>query len=115
MQTYTGGCHCGNVRYEAQANLEKVISCNCSHCHKKGLLLAFIPAEQFTLQSGEENLSEYRFNRKTIQHLFCKNCGVQSFSHGNNNGKPTVALNVRCLDGVDLETLSLTPFNGKDF
>ena len=116
MNVYTGGCHCGAVRYEATSALDKVLTCNCSHCSKKGLLLNFIPAEQFKLLSGEEKLTEYQFNKKHIHHMFCSVCGVQSFSNGMGpGGKATVALNVRCLDGIDIDSLTLTPFNGKDY
>jgi hypothetical protein len=114
MKTYIGGCHCGKVRYEVQTDLSQVLSCNCSHCSKKGFLLAFVPANQFTLISGEDDLSEYRFNKKVIQHLFCKTCGVQSFGRGvSPKGEETVAVNVRCLDEVDLEALTITPVDGK--
>lgn len=109
---YTGGCHCGAVRYEVETTLEKVLECNCSHCHKKGLLLNFVDKDKFTLLSGKENLIEYNFNKKHIRHLFCKTCGVQSFSEGVTF--PKAAINVRCLDGVDTKSLTLTPFNGKD-
>jgi hypothetical protein len=115
---YTGGCHCGAVRYEAEVDLDaaKIIECNCSHCHKKGLLLTFIKPEEFTLLSGEENLTEYQFNRKVIHHLFCKTCGVQSFARGKNRaGEELISINVRCLDGVDTKSLTLIPVNGKDF
>ncbi len=116
MQTYKGGCHCGKVQYEAQTDLSRVIECNCSHCEKKGLLLAFIPAEQFKLISGEESLIDYQFNKKMIHHLFCNTCGVQSFGRGKNKeGKDTVSLNVRCLEGLDLKTLTTTPFDGKSW
>lgn len=115
MNTYTGGCHCGNVRYEVALDLQQVISCNCSLCSKRGWLLSFAPASSFTLLKGEESLTEYRFNTKKIAHLFCKTCGVASFGRGTNqNDEPTVSVNVRCLDGVAVESLTVFPYNGKD-
>lgn len=113
---HAGGCHCGKVRYETDVDLGNVIECNCSHCSRKGLTLSFVPASQFSLTSGEDNLSEYRFNTKKIQHLFCKDCGVQSFSRGKTKeGADTVAVNVRCLDEVSLEELEPNKFDGKNY
>jgi hypothetical protein len=109
VQIYTGGCHCGAVRYEVQTDLAPVISCNCSMCSKAGWLLTFVPAGQFTLLSGEDNLTDYQFNKKIVHHLFCKTCGVKSFGRGKDKeSSDTVAINVRCLD--DVEPSSLTPF-----
>jgi hypothetical protein len=117
MKTYTGGCHCGKFRYEVDTDLEKVIECNCSHCFKKGLLLTFVPEVQFRLTEGNENeLTEYLFYKKKIHHLFCPVCGVQSFARGENSkGEKLIAINVRCLDDVDLAELTITAVNGKDF
>lgn len=109
---YTGGCHCGAVRYEVETTLEQVLECNCSHCHKKGLLLNFVDKDKFTLLQGRENLTEYNFNKKAIRHLFCKTCGVQSFAEGVTF--PKMCVNVRCLDGVEPKDLTITPYNGKD-
>lgn len=109
---YTGSCHCGAVRYEVETSLEKVLQCNCSHCEKKGLLLDFVDKDKFKLLSGSENQSEYLFNKKAIRHLFCSTCGVQSFAEGVTF--PKVAINVRCLDDVDISSLKLVPYNGKD-
>ncbi len=78
----------------------------------KGLLLNFIDKDKFKLLKGSEDLTEYNFNKKTIRHLFCKHCGVESYGEGVTF--PKVAINVRCLDGIDLDSLTLTPFNGKD-
>ncbi|MEK7567994.1 MAG: hypothetical protein AAB513_03695 [Patescibacteria group bacterium] len=64
MKKYTGGCHCGAVPYEVETDLEKIISCNCSHCEKKGLLLVFVDKDKFKLLKGEDNLTEYKFNKK---------------------------------------------------
>jgi hypothetical protein len=117
MKTYTGGCHCGKFRYEVDADLEKVITCNCSHCHKKGLVLAFVPEHQFRLTEGTEaELTDYQFNKKLIHHLSCPVCNVQSFGRGENSkGEKLVSLNVRCLDDVELSDLTITQVNGRDF
>lgn len=116
MQKYTGGCHCGAVRYEVETDLVRTMVCNCSHCEKKGFILTFVPAEQFVLLSGENHLSEYRFNTKKIAHLFCQICGVQSFGRGSDKeGKETIMINVRCLNGVDLATLHPSSVDGKSF
>jgi hypothetical protein len=111
---YSGGCHCRRVRYEVTTGLTPVISCNCSHCQPKGFLWTFVPAEQFRLISGEGEMTLYQFNRKVIEHLFCRTCGVQPFARGKGrDGKDTVSINVRCLDDVDLAALQVTPFDGR--
>ena len=113
-KTLTGGCHCGNVRYEVTTDLAQVIRCNCSLCSKRGWLLSFVPADQFRLLSGEEALVDYQFNHKVIHHLFCKVCGVESFGRGvGPGGQETVAVNLRCLDDVDLSLLNPVDYDGK--
>jgi len=113
-QTYTGGCHCGRVRYQVMADLSRVISCSCSHCQKRGLLLAFTTPDQFFLTAGQSEFSDYQLNKKVMHHLFCAACGIESFARGTApDGKEMVAINARCLDGVDLATLTLTPIDGR--
>lgn len=114
-KTWTGGCHCGQVRYEVTSELTPVISCNCSICLKSGTLLAFLPASRFKLLTGEASLSDYQFNKKIIHHLFCKSCGVRSFSRGKGpDGSDMVAINVRCLDDIDLSKITPVPYDGKN-
>lgn len=114
MTTYQGGCHCGKVRYEVDLELGSALECNCSHCAMKGLLLAFVPDAAFRPLSGEAEQTEYRFNKKQLAHLFCPVCGVQSYSRGENSkGEKTVAINLRCLDGVDADTLPRHKYDGK--
>ena len=115
MKKQIGGCHCGKIRYQVALDLKSAMTCNCSYCSKKGFILAFVPQNQFKLLSGENNLTEYQFNKKVIQHLFCKNCGVQSFGRGTApDGSPTVMINVRCLDNLDFSKIPTTEFNGKE-
>ena len=111
---YQGGCHCGKVRYEVKSGMEAVISCNCSICAKSGYWLTFVPESDFKLLSGGGDLADYQFNKKHIHHVFCKTCGVRSFAKGTSpDGVTMIAVNVRCLDDVDLSTLKPAPFDGK--
>jgi len=111
---YTGGCHCGEVRYEVTTDLADVMSCNCSICTKLGALWMFTTPDQFALRTGEECLTEYRFNTRSVQHLSCTACGIESFVRGEMpDGTAVVGINVRCLDGVDIAALKPKPFDGK--
>jgi hypothetical protein len=115
-QKYTGSCHCGSVRFEVQGDMTNVISCNCSMCSRTGALLAFVPAEQFKLLAGEDVQLDYQFNRHVIHHLFCRNCGIRSFAKGIGPGGAEMrAINVRCLDGIDLDELKIKKVDGRSF
>ena len=113
---YSGSCHCGAVKYEMTTNLARVMECNCSHCSRKGFLLSFVLVNQFTLLHGGDALGEYQFNKHVIAHLFCKTCGVQSFARGKRHDRTAmIAVNVRCLEGVDPAALTISQVNGRAF
>ncbi|HEU4617974.1 MAG TPA: GFA family protein [Gammaproteobacteria bacterium] len=115
IEHYKGGCQCGAVTYEVDVDLGSTITCNCSRCQKLGFVLAFAPAERFELKSGENNLTEYLFNKKQIRHLFCKTCGVESFALGKRpiDGAAVAAINVNCLEGVDPRALKPKHVDGR--
>jgi hypothetical protein len=46
---HSGGCHCGDVRYEVETDLARVMTCNCSICQKRGALWSFVGAAKFNL------------------------------------------------------------------
>ena len=101
-QTYTGGCHCGAVRYQVDMDLKQgTIRCNCSICSKARAWLAAVGGNDFRLLQGAEVLSDYQFGNKRIHHLFCKNCGIKSFGRGlGADGSEFIAVLVNCLDDV---------------
>ena len=72
VQCHHGSCHCGAVAYDVDVDITNLVSCNCSRCQRLGSVLAFAPRDSFRLLSGEDNLTEYLFNRKVIRHLFCR-------------------------------------------
>ncbi|MBI2964354.1 MAG: GFA family protein [Deltaproteobacteria bacterium] len=109
---FTGGCHCGRVRFRVEATLERVTECNCSVCSKKGFLHLIVPRERFELLAGADELSTYRFNTGVAQHLFCRHCGIHSF-YVPRSDPDKIDVNVRCLDGVDLSAVRPLPFDGR--
>jgi hypothetical protein len=79
-----------------------------------GFVLAFTPRQNFHLKSGEDDLTEYLFNKKVIRHLFCSTCGVESFAYGKMpDGAPIAAINVNCLEGVDPRKLNSKHVDGR--
>ena len=115
MRTHSGGCHCGRVRFEVTAPAAIVVDeCDCSMCRKFGFLHLIVPAERFRLLSGKEALSTYTFNTGKAKHYFCAICGVKSFyvprSHPDG-----ISVNARCIDEGSVESMSVRPFNGRDW
>ena len=110
---YRGSCHCGKVAFEAQGEIGKVLACNCSMCKRKGSLLWFVPKAQFRLLTEDSAAGTYLFNKHAIRHRFCATCGIHPYAEANDrNGQPTAAINVRCLEGVDPESLEVQHFDG---
>jgi hypothetical protein len=111
--TFNGSCHCGQISFEAVGDLQKVFECNCSICRRKGMKMWFVPHTQFKLLSDRDKLATYSFGAKRIQHHFCPTCGVAPFGEGiDPQGNEMAAINVRCLDGVDLDALPVQHFDG---
>ncbi len=111
---YKGSCHCRRVTFEVEGTVGKVLECNCSHCSRKGYLLWFVPRKQLKLTTPESDLSTYMFNKHVIKHHFCPTCGCAPFGFGADpSGATTAAVNVRCLEGIDLAELERTPYDGR--
>jgi hypothetical protein len=109
-----GSCHCGNVKYEVEGEIDKVIACNCSMCQRKGSLLWFAPIDKFTRLTPESNEKPYLFNKHRIEHRFCTNCGMHSFAIGiNPKGEKMAAINVRCIEDIDLDKVPVTHYDGR--
>ena len=111
---YKGSCHCGGIRFEVEGDFREVMECNCSICSRKGSLLAFVPQEKLKMLTPKERMSTYTFNKHIIQHHYCPTCGIHPLAQAKDrSGKPTAAINVRCLEGIDLASLKVRQFDGR--
>ncbi|SKA21499.1 Uncharacterized conserved protein [Enhydrobacter aerosaccus] len=113
-QTYTGSCHCRAVAFTVDLDLDQALRCNCSICTKLGAVWAFAPKARMTFTSGADALDDYQFGQKRLHHRFCRHCGIESFAEGvAPDGTPTVGINLRCLDGVEIEKLTPRLHDGR--
>jgi len=111
---YRGSCHCGQVAYEVDGEIKSALACNCSICQRKGSLLWFVPRDTMTLQTPEDASRVYQFNKHAISHRFCPTCGIHPYSDGADaKGNRFAAINVRCLENVDLESVKVTHYDGR--
>lgn len=111
---YHGHCHCGKIAYDVEAEMQPATECNCSICSSRGYLLWFLPAAKFQLKTPELAMAHYTFNTHKIRHYFCPHCGSATFGRAaDREGNPMVAVNIRCLDGVDLTAVERRPFDGR--
>ena len=124
MKTYSGSCHCGDVRFEVDADIDHVRVCNCSICHKRGGLLFRVPEAAVRLLTPWENLTTYQWGSKSATDYFCPRCGILPFR------RPSVptgaematgsrvfsgfAVNTRCLDGFEPDDVSVHFIDRKD-
>ena len=113
---HQGSCHCGKISFEVDADINKVIECNCSHCTRKGFVLSFHPRDTVRITAPEDALATYTFNKHVIKHHFCKVCGCAPFGFGTDpSGNLATAINVRCIPALDMGTLTITKVDGKKF
>ena len=75
-----------------------------------------VPSESFRLLEGADNLTHYRFGPATIDHTFCKTCGVYPFVSADEPvmGGLFYCVNVACLDNVPAEVLDVAPVRFED-
>jgi hypothetical protein len=123
MTTYRGSCHCGRVRFEVDAEIDHVRVCDCSVCHRRGALNFRVPKQALRLLSPWEDLSLYQWGTKTAKDYFCPVCGILPFRRPSDPTPHELtegvvpfdgwAVNVRCLEGVDGESLPTKKIHGR--
>lgn len=111
---YKGSCHCGQVAFEVEGEINGAMACNCSICSRKGSLMWFVPREQLHLLTPDSAASTYTFNKHVIKHRFCPTCGIHPYGEGvDPKGNHMAAINIRCLEDIDLAAIPVQNFDGR--
>jgi hypothetical protein len=124
-RTYSGSCHCGAVRFEADVDfvMTSTVRCNCSICAKARAWFTIVRPDQVRLLEGDEVLTEYHWTppgqpSANLHYRFCRTCGVRVFARGENDGKGNAfyAVSVAALDDrlpEDLVVAYVDGLNGR--
>lgn len=113
--THKGGCHCGAVSFEFMGPpTTKITQCNCSICRLTDYQHVFVMQDDFTLITGEEALSEYRFGSGQAVHLFCKYCGVKAFYRPRSH-PDKFSVNFRAVTSESLSITETISFDGQNW
>jgi hypothetical protein len=111
---HQGSCHCGRVAFEVEGEIDSALACNCSMCSRRGSLLWFVPREKLRLATPESDLGTYTFNKHVIKHHFCPTCGIHAFGEGTHpKGHAMAAVNLRCIEALDLDAIPVKHFDGR--
>lgn len=111
---YRGSCHCGQIAFEVEGEIEAALACNCSICARKGALLWAVPHATMKLIAWDDGIGRYTFNTHRIAHRFCKTCGMHPFGEDAEEGPGRSAyVNLRCVEEIDLKALQVIEFDGR--
>lgn len=123
LKTYSGSCHCGAVRYQADLDLSAGTNkCNCSLCTKARAWFVFAKGgDRFRLIAGADAVAEYQWTppgrpHPFLTYAFCSACGIRTFARGQMEslGGTFHAVPVTSLDDVDPDELAAAPINYVD-
>ncbi|HEX7648326.1 MAG TPA: GFA family protein [Noviherbaspirillum sp.] len=111
---YQGSCHCGQITFEVEGEIDSALACNCSICSRKGSLLWFVPRDKLRLKTPESAISTYTFNKHVIKHRFCPTCGIHPYGEGTDpKGNAMAAVNLRCVENIDLDAIPVHHYDGR--
>ncbi|KAI0061097.1 DUF636 domain protein [Artomyces pyxidatus] len=89
MPTYTGGCYCGDVRYEINLGSPddaRTSICHCGNCKKffgsAFGLTAKVPKDTFKVVKGSTKKHVSPNGSSTLHREFCMTCGSGVLEYG---------------------------------
>jgi hypothetical protein len=88
MKKLTGGCQCGEIKYEHEAQSIEIYICHCKECQKQSGSAFGISVEvtrdNFKIIHGLPKYWERKSNNgKVIKCAFCSNCGTRPWHESN--------------------------------
>ncbi len=111
---HRGACHCGLVRFAfTSPPITTGLRCNCSLCARRGAVMssAYLALDQL---EGRGALRLYRFGDRLVDHHFCGTCGVYPF-HAARAWPELFRINLGCVEGLDLRSVTVTLVDGRSF
>ena len=109
MTQLVGQCHCGAVQVVLELVYPPSIlpyrACQCSFCRAHGAATTSHPESHLHIEAAPGALSHYRFGRRAVDFLICRECGVYVAS--------TIEADGERLATVNVAGLSIPGFEGR--
>ncbi len=114
-KTYSGGCMCGAVRYEASGEPFSVIHCHCHSCRKHNggpvVTLAGFKADQVAFSGTGRKIYQ---SSPGVGRAFCGNCGTPLTWEGDGGELgPIVEFHISTFDDPDVLVPSSHSFHNE--
>jgi hypothetical protein len=110
------------VHFEVEAEIDHVRVLDCSICSMRGALNFRIQRGNLRLWTPWEDLSLYQWGSRTAKDYFCPKCGISPFRRPSDPTPQELregvqpfdgwAVNVRCLKGIDFNSLPIRQIHG---
>jgi hypothetical protein len=100
--SYTGGCQCGQIRYDIRAEPLTLYLCHCKECQKQsssafGMSLT-VPRDAVVIVQGQpKTWTRKADSGREVKCLFCDNCGTRLF-HDRAYNQQTINVKAGTLD-----------------
>ena len=99
IDTHTGGCLCGAVRYEVAGRLRPVVLCHCTQCRRStGHFMAATAARHRDFHLTREEELRWYESSDCARRAFCGRCGSTLFWQG--DGRDYISIAAGTLDGA---------------
>lgn len=99
-----GGCHCGNIKFRAEIDPDRVRICHCTDCQKMSgtafRVVVAVPEDKFFLLSGRPRvyvkISEAGNQR---EQAFCADCGTPIYATSVGSAPRKFGIRVGAIEG----------------
>lgn len=99
----TGGCHCGNITYEAELDLKNVVICHCTDCQSLSgsafRTVAMSEEGAFTFLAGDPKIYvKTGDSGNKREQAFCSDCGSPIYSSSVGDGPRQYGIRLGTVD-----------------
>lgn len=95
-------CHCGAVSIRLSQAPKEITHCNCSLCRRYGVLWAYYPIAEVTIEASSPT-DTYAWGGRNVNFHRCSNCGCITHWYPRKAGRENLGLNARLLDQTTLD------------
>jgi len=101
-------CHCGEIALKLSEKPAEVFECSCSICRRLGVLWAYYPCDNVSIDIHSGSTSKYVWNTNALEFHSCDRCGCTTHWIATDpNYRARMGVNARLIDGLNRSNTKL--------